>query len=177
MLTHHAADLLPCGVHRILRIVREHPLRQQCSATTHDSDQTIADQWDVRLPDTRVDREVIDALFRLMFKGLEDHRLVEILDLSTDDHRVDGHGADRDRRVSKDRHPGGIEIASGGKVHHGVCGPTFGPLEFLNFFIGRAADRRRPHVGVDLGLRGSADGHGVQIKRQVIAIRRNHQTT
>ena len=61
-----------------------------------------------------MDREIIDALFRLMQCGVEDDFFVEVIDFSTNNHGVDWHGSDRHAAVRNDRFAAGIEIAACG---------------------------------------------------------------
>ncbi len=120
-----------------------------------------------------MDRKIIDSLCRLLPERVENDLLVEVVQLAADDHRVDRHGADGDGAVLDDRLAALIEVAAGGEVHHGVGPPAFGPLEFDDFFIGAAGDRRGPHVGVDLRLRRPADRHRVKLVAEMDLVGRD----
>ena len=99
-----------------------------------------------------VNREVIDALLRLMFAAMARiDCVVEVLELAADDHRIDRDGADRHGAVLQDRFAALVEIAAGGEVHHRVGAPALGPVQLFDFFVRSGRDRRGPHVGVDLG--------------------------
>ena len=74
----------------------EHPLGEERPAARDNADEALLDERQVLLEHARVDREVVDALPRLVLEGFEHHLLVEVLDLAADDHRVDRDGADRD---------------------------------------------------------------------------------
>ncbi len=127
----------------------------------------------MRPENARVNREVVDPLCRLMLERVENDLLVEVVQLAADDHRIDRHGADRDGAVLDDRFAALIEVAAGGEVHHGVGPPAFGPLEFVDFFIGAAGDRRGSHIGVDLRLRRPPDRHRIELVAQVNLVRGN----
>ena len=173
MTAHDLADLLPAGVHEVLLVVDEHPLGEQRSAARDDADEALLDERQVLLEDTCVDGEVVDALLRLVFEGGEDDLLVEILDLAADDHRVDGHGADRDGGVPAERIAAFVEVAAGREVHDRVGAPLLGPLELLDFLVRAGGDGRCAHVGVDLGLGRAADRHRVELVAEVREVRGN----
>jgi hypothetical protein len=59
-------------VHRVLFVVREHPLGEQRPAPADDADQPVLDQRDVPLEDARVQGHVVHALLGLVRHGLED---------------------------------------------------------------------------------------------------------
>src|SRR5690606_14409824 len=63
--THHIADLIPQLVHRVFRIVYEHPLGQQRPTATDNADESVPDVFEMPPPHTRVDGEVVHALLRL----------------------------------------------------------------------------------------------------------------
>src|SRR6185437_12896187 len=114
-----------------------------------------------------VDREVIDSLRGLMFEGIENDFRRQVFDLAADDHRINGNGADGDGAGANDGVAGGVQVAAGGKVHHGVGAPLLGPAKFLDFLCGAGTDRRSAHVGVHLGEAGPANGHGVEVVAEV----------
>ena len=87
------------------------------------------------LEHARVNREVVDALLRLMFKRGEDDLFVKVFELFPDNHRVNRHGADGDRRGLAERFATFIKVSTGGEVHHGVRAPLLCPLQFLDFFV------------------------------------------
>ena len=149
---HHLADPLPAREHRVLLVVHQHPLGQQAAAAADDADEALLDEGQVLAQDARVDGEVVHALLRLVLERLEDHLLVEVLDLAADDHRVDRHRADGHRAVADEGVAALVQVAAGGEVHHRVGAPLLGPLQLLDFLVGSARNRRCAHVGVDLGL-------------------------
>src|SRR4029079_2340635 len=102
------------------------------------------------------------ALAGLVLDLLEDDLGGEVFEFAADDHRVDRDGADRDGRGAEDRGAALVEVAAGGEVHHRVGPPLLGPAEFFDFLVGGGGDGGGAHVGVDFGLGGAADGHGVE---------------
>ena len=171
------ADLVPHRVHQVLAVVDDHPLRQQAPAATHDADQAPLDERQMRLPHAGVDREVVDALLRLMLERVEHDLLVEILDLPPDDHRVDRHRPDRGGRVLAERRAARVEIAAGREIHDRVGAPLDRPVELLELFMRSRGDRRRAHVRVDLGLGRAADRHRIEAVLQVVDVCRDHQAS
>ena len=167
VLAHDVADLVEHLVHRVVLTVDQHPLGEQRSAAGDDADQALLDVLQMLPADAGVDREVVDALLRLVFDHLEDDVVGQILDLATDDHRVDRYRADRHSGVLDDRLAAGVEIAAGGQVHHRVGAPAHRPLHLLHLFVGARRHGRRAEIGVDLGLRGAADGHGIESVAEV----------
>ena len=173
VLAHDVADVLPQRVHEVLLVVVEHPLGEQAAAAADDADEAPADERQVLAEHAGVDREVVDALLRLVLERLEDEALVEVFDLAPDDHRVDRDGADRHGAVAHDRVAAGVEVAAGGEVHHRVGAPPFRPLQLLDLLVGAGADRRGADVRVDLRERRPADGHRVELVVQVVPVGRD----
>jgi hypothetical protein len=168
------ADLVPELVHEVLAAVMEHPLREQRSAARDDPDQPVLHERQVLAQHAGVDREVVDALARLVLERVEHGALVELLDPAAHDHRVDRHGADRNARVLDDRIARGVEVAARGEIHHRVGAPALGPVELLDLLVGAARYGRRAHVRVDLGGARSADRHRVEPVREVHLVRGDH---
>ena len=109
-----------------------------------------------------------------MLEHLEDHLPVEVLDLAVDDHRVQRNGTDWHGAVADDRFAARVQVATGREIHHGVGTPTLGPLQLLDLLVGSRRDGRGAHVGVDLGLGGTADGHRVELIAEVIDVGRDN---
>jgi hypothetical protein len=59
-------------VHRVLPAVDDHPLGQQRAAAGDDADEAVARERQVLAQHAGVDREVVDALLRLVLERLED---------------------------------------------------------------------------------------------------------
>ena len=59
-------------VHRVLLVVVEHPLGQQRPAAADDADQPVLHERQMLSQHAGVNREVVDALLRLMLERLED---------------------------------------------------------------------------------------------------------
>jgi hypothetical protein len=80
-------------VHRVLRpwtsihFASSEPPRDTMPMSGSDERQVLAQH-------ARVDREVVDALLRLMLAASRGSPRRQVLDLAADDHRVDRHGAD-----------------------------------------------------------------------------------
>jgi hypothetical protein len=117
----------------------------------------------------RVDREVVDALLRLALDLLQDDVVREILDPASDDHAVDRHGADRDRRVVDDGLPAGAQVAAGREVHQRVGAVALREAQLLDLLVGRAGHRRRADVGVDLGRDHAADAGRIETLGRALA--------
>ena len=173
---HHLADPLPRVVHEVLAVVHQHPLGQQAATAAHDADQAPPDQREVFAEDARVDGEVVHALAGLVLQRLQHHLLRQVLQAAADDHGVDGHRADRDRGGPDDGFAALVQVAAGGEIHHRVRAPALRPAELVHFLVGAAGHRRRAHVGVHLGARRAADGHGVQRHGEVGAVGGDHHS-
>jgi hypothetical protein len=173
----NGADLVPEGEHRVLLAVVEHPLGQQRTAAAHDPDHAVPHEGQVLAQDAGVDREVVDALPRLVLEARQDRLLVEVFDVASEDHRVDRHRSDRHRGVAHDGLPGGVEVAARRQVHHGVGAPAVGPAQLLDLLLGAAAHRRRAHVRVDLRQARASDRHRVEPLGEVVLVGGDHHAT
>ena len=77
------------------------------------------------LQDAGVNREVIDTLFGLVFQRIQNDVAIEIFDAAVDDHGIDGHGSNGHGAVPDDGVSAGVQVASGGQIHHRVGSPAF----------------------------------------------------
>ncbi len=164
ILAHQVADLVEMRVEEALLVVREAPLRHDRAAARHDAGDAVGGEVHIAEPHAGVDGEVVDALLALL-----DQRVA--VDLPGELHRVavallqrlvDRHGADRHRRVADDPFAGGVDVAAGGEVHHGVGAPADRPHHLVDFLLDRGGDGRVADIGVDLGEEVPADRHRLQ---------------
>ena len=86
VFTHHIADSFPSRVHQILTVVHQHPLRKQTSTATDNSNQTLANQRQMFLQNSCVNREIINTLLRLMRERLHHDRFIKFLEFFPNDH-------------------------------------------------------------------------------------------
>jgi len=119
---------------------------------------------DVGQPHAGVDGEIIDALFALLDQRVLVDFPVELYRIAVDllQRLVDRHGADRDRRISKNPFAGGVDVAAGGKIHHGVGAPSDRPHHLVDLFLHRRCHRGVADIGVDLGQEVAADDHRLE---------------
>ena len=164
-------------VHRVFFAVVDHPLRQEASAAGNDPDETIFHPGQVISQHAGVDGEVVDPLLRLVPQALQDVVLGQVLDLATDDHRVDRHRSDGHRRVVDDRLARRVEVAAGGQVHDGVRAPLLRPVQLLDLVARARRDGAGAHVGVDLGSARAADAHRVELLGEVDDVGRDDHAT
>ena len=120
-------------------MMRQAPLRHDRAAARHDAGDAVGGEVDVGQAHAGVDGEIVDALFAL----LDQRVLVELpgqfdrIAFALFQCLVDRHGADRDRRVSKNPFPRGVDVAPGREVHHGVGAPADRPHHLVDFFLDR----------------------------------------
>ena len=92
-----------------------------------------------------------------------------VLDLLDD--LVDRHRPDRHRAGVDDRLADAVDVPAGGQVHHRVGAEVDGGVQLLQFVVHLAGDGRVADVRVDLARRRDADGHRLQLLRQVDRVR------
>ncbi len=131
----------------------EAPLRHDRAAAADDAGHAFCRQRYVAQPHAGVDREVVDALLALL-----DQRVLVNLPVELDriavhllQRLVDRHGPDRHGGVAYDPFARGMDVAAGGKVHHGVGAPADRPHHFLHFLLHRRGDGGVADIGVHLG--------------------------
>src|SRR5690606_33531837 len=110
---------------------------------------------------TGMDGEVVDALLRLLDQRIAVHvpgqlfrnaaNLLECL--------IDGHRADRDRRVAQNPLARLVDLLPGREVHDRVRAPERGPAQLLDLLLDRGRDDAVADVRVDLHVEGAADDH------------------
>ena len=118
---------------------------------------------DEAFEDGGVDGKVIDALLGLLDEGVAVEFPSEAFDLAVHFFKclIDGDGSDGDGRITNDPLAGGVDVFSGGKVHHGVGTPLGGPSHFFDFFIDGRGDGGVADVGVDFHEEIPPDDHGL----------------
>ena len=84
-----------------------------------------------------VNGEVVYTLLGLLDQGVPIKLPGEVFDASINlfESLVNRHGADGNGRVSDDPFASGVDVFTGGKVHHGVGAPLGGPTHFLDLFV------------------------------------------
>src|SRR5699024_4330277 len=102
---------------------------------------------------TRVHGHVVHALLGLLDDRVAEDLPGQILGHTTHlfQRLVDRHGADRNWGVAQDPFAGGVDVVTGGQVHHGVRTPTGGPAQLVHLLSDGAGDRGVADIGVDLG--------------------------
>ncbi len=119
---------------------------------------------DVGQPHAGVDGKIVDALFAL----LDQRVLVELpgelygIAFALLQRLINGNGADRDRRVSKNPFARGVDIAARGEIHHGVGAPADRPHHLVDFFLDRRGHRGVSDIGVDFCQEIAADDHRLE---------------
>ena len=158
---HQLADLLEPGVQEVLLVMVQAPLRHDRAAARDDARHAIRRERHVAQQHAGVDREVVDALLCLLLEHFEEHLEVEVLDLALHalERLVDRHGADRHGAVAQDPLARLVQVLAGRQVHHRVGAPADGPLQLLDLFADRAAERAVADVRVDLHQEVAADDH------------------
>ena len=140
-------NVIPTVVHGVLLAVLDHPFGQERSASGNDANHPVTNQRDVFFEHPSVDGEVIHPLLGLMAAGVQDDLSIEVFNLSADDHRVDGHGADRHGALGRNGFSARVEIATGGQVHDCVGVSNVRPTS--TFPLPRRCQMKpvMPHVG------------------------------
>src|SRR5579859_4725003 len=140
-----------------------HPLGEDGAAAADDARDPFGYQPQVLDQHAGVDRHVIDALGGLLLDDFEHYFGVEVFHtLHARNGFVDGHGADRDRRVAEDGLANFVYVAAGGEIHHRVGAVVDCGVEFLELLIDLGGDGGVADVGVDLAEAGHADRHGLE---------------
>ena len=144
--------------------MRQAPLRHDRAAARDDAGDAVGGEVDVGQAHAGVDGEIVDALFAL----LDQRVLVELpgqldrIAFALLQRLVDRHGADRHRRVAQDPFAGGVDVAAGREVHHGVGAPADRPHHLVDFFLDRRGHGGVADIGVDLGQEVAADDHRLE---------------
>src|SRR6266404_1128064 len=165
IFAHQVADLVESCVEETLLVMRQAPLRHDRATSRDDAGDAVGGQVDVGQPHAGVDGEVIDALFALLDQRVLVDLPVEFYGIAVDllQRLVDRNGPDRDRRVAKNPFAGGVDVAPGRKVHHGVGAPADRPHHLVDFFLHRRRHRGVADIGVDLGEKIAADDHRLEL--------------
>src|SRR5262249_41896109 len=119
--------------------------------------------------DPGMDREVVDALPGLALDLLEDDLVAQGLERAADDHAVDRHGANGNRRMVDDGLAAGAQVAARRQVHQGVGAVALCPAQLLDLLVDAARDRRCPDVGVYFGGDHAPDAGRVEPPRRALA--------
>ena len=108
-----------------------------------------------------MDSKIVDTLLRLFdervainFPGQFFRPAADFLQRLVNRHGANGHG-----RVANDPFTRGVNVFSGGQIHHCVGAPFRRPTHFLDFFLDRGRDGAVADVRVDLYQEITADDH------------------
>ena len=160
------ADFTEMRVEEVLLVVRHLPEREDGSSAANDAGGTLGRERDVFHQEARVNREVVHALFRLLdervaedFPGEVLRPAVHLLERLVDRHCSYRHGA-----VADNPFAGLVDVLAGGKVHHRVGAPAYGPGHLLDFFLDGTCNGRVADVAVDFHQEVRADDHGLAFR-------------
>src|SRR4051812_26696157 len=152
------------GIEEAFLVMRQAPLGHDRAAARDDARDAVGGEVDVGQAHAGVDGKIVDALFAL----LDQRVLVELpgqldgIAFALLQRLVDRYGADRDRRVAQNPFAGGVDVAAGGEVHHGVGAPADRPHHLVDFFLDRRRHGGVADIGVDLGQEIAADDHRLE---------------
>ena len=158
---HDLADLIPVSVEKILLVMREAPFGHDGPTATDDAGHAFGGEGNEAEEHAGMDGEVVDALFGLLDEGVAEDIPGEVLGLAACffEGLIDGDRADGHRRVAQDPFARGVDVFSGGEVHHGVGAPFGRPAHFFDFFPDGRGHRTVADVGVDLHEEVAPDDH------------------
>ena len=142
-------------------MVRQAPLGHDGAAAGHDAGHAPRGQGHVGEAHPSVDREVVDALLRLLDQRVAEDLPGQLLRLALDplEGLVDRHRADRHRGIAQDPLARLVDVLAGREIHHRVAAPARRPGHLLDFLLDGGADGRVADVGVDLHEELAADDH------------------
>jgi hypothetical protein len=126
----------------------------------------ISGEVDVAEPDAGMNGEIIDTLLALLDQRVLVALPIELHRIAADllQRLVDGHSADRHRRVPDDPFARGVDVAPRGEVHHRVGAPADRPHHLLDLLLDRRGHRRVADIGVDLGEEVAANDHRLRLE-------------
>ena len=161
---HDVANVVPVRVEKVLLVVGEAPFRHDAAAAGDNAGHARGGEGDEAQEDSGVDGEIIDALLGLLDERVGENLPGQFLGLASDffEGLVNGDGADGDGRVAEDPFARGVDVFSGGEVHHGVGAPFGGPAHFLNFLLDAGGNGGVADVGVDFDEEVAADDHRLE---------------
>ena len=142
-------------------MVRQAPCRHDRAAARDDAGHALRGERHVAQQHAGVDREVVDALLRLLDQRVAVDLPGQLLRLAVDllQRLVDRHGADGHGRVADDPLAGRVDVLAGRQVHDGVGAPAGRPRHLLDLLLDGGGDGGVADVGVDLHQEVAADDH------------------
>ena len=161
VLGEDVAQLVEVRVQEALLVVAQAPVGHDGATAGDDAGHAVGGQRHVTQQHAGVDGHVIHTLLALFDHGVAEQFPAQlggiILDLF--EGLVHRHGADRHGGVAQNPLTGGVDVVTGGQVHHGIGAPLGGPRQLLHFLVDGGGDGRVAHVGVELGQEGGSDNH------------------
>ena len=134
---HDVTDVIPMRVEEIFFVMREAPLCHNATATRNNTRHAARRERHKAQENSGVNREVVHPLLGLFDECVAEDFPCQILSLSADlfQRLIDGNSADRHWRIAKNPFTRGVDVFSGGKIHHGIGAPLRGPAHLLDFLI------------------------------------------
>ena len=120
-------------------MVGETPFGHNRAAARDDAGQAIGGHRHVAQQHAGVDREVIDALFRLFDERVAENLPGQFLRLAADffQRLINRYRADRYRTVADDPLACFMNVLTGGQIHHRIAAPADRPGHLLDFLLDR----------------------------------------
>ena len=142
-------------------MVGEAPSGHDGTAAGNDAGDAVGGHRYIAQQHAGMDREVVHTLFCLLDDGVPVQLPGQVIGVAFHllQSLVDGNGPNGHGRVAENPFPGGVNVISGGKVHHGVRAPPSGPDHLLHFLVDRRTYCGVADVGVDLDLEVPSDDH------------------
>ena len=113
-----------------------HPLREDRAAAAHDSGDALRDQRQILNQHSGVDGHVIDALRGLLFDNFEHDFGIQIFHaLDARNCLINRNSADGHRRVTQNGFTNFVNVAAGGKIHHGIGAVVYGGVQLFQLFF------------------------------------------
>ena len=155
------ADVIPMCVEETLGVMREAPLGHDRSAPADDAGEALGCHRHEAQQHAGVNGEIVDTLLGLLDECVAVNLPSQVFGFAVHflECLINRHSADRDGRVANDPFAGGVDVFSGGKIHHIVGAPLGCPSHFLDLLLDARGDGGVADVGVDLHEEIAADDH------------------
>ncbi len=129
------ADLVEVLVEEAFAMMREAPLRHDRAAARNNAGDARRSERNVLQPHAGMDREVVDALLRLLDERVAEHFPAQVLRdaVHSFERLIDRHGADGHRRIAQDPLADLMDVPAGGEIHHRVRAPADRPHHLVHF--------------------------------------------
>ncbi|MNS80756.1 hypothetical protein D3C72_1144500 [compost metagenome] len=163
---HNFADFFKMRIQEVLLMMRQTPGCHNRAAAGDNSGHALRRKRDIAQQHPSMNREVIYPLLSLLDERIAVYFPVQVLGLTIHflQGLIDRYGSNRNRGITHDPLPGGMNVLACRQIHNRIRAPAGCPGHLLNFLFNGRAHSRVPDIGINLNKEITANNHRLALR-------------